>query len=120
AAMSAAAPAARSASDIVVTTVSDATNGDTSSVAALLANPGPDGVSLRESITATNNDPGTRTIRFAPSLKGATITFDSQLPPLLGGGGDDRGRHRRGRKTGRDPQQGGGFCGNAGYVLPCE
>src|SRR5438132_7624831 len=86
AAMSAAAPAARLASDIVVTTVSDATNGDTSSVAALLANPGPDGVSLREAISATNNAPGAYTIRFAPSLKGGTITLDAQLPPLLGGG----------------------------------
>src|SRR5258708_21793621 len=85
-ATSAAAPAARSASDIVVTTTSDATNGTPSSVAALLADPGPDGISLREAITATNNDPGTYTIRFASSLKGATITLDSQLPPLLGGG----------------------------------
>jgi len=79
-------PAARSASDIVVTTTSDAVNGNTSSVAALIAAPGPDGISLREAITATNNDPGTYTIRFAPSLMGATITLDSQLPPLLGGG----------------------------------
>jgi hypothetical protein len=85
-ATSAAVPAARSATDIVVATVSDAVNGNTSSVAALLADPGPDGISLREAITATNNDPGTYTIRFAPSLKGATITVDSQLPPLLGGG----------------------------------
>src|SRR3979411_1481974 len=84
-ATSAAAPNAQSASEIVVTTVSDATNGDTSSVPALLANPGPDGVSLREAISATNNDPGTYTIRFAPSLKGATITLNSQLPPLIGG-----------------------------------
>src|SRR5258708_27675099 len=82
----AAVPAARSATDIVVTTNSDAVNGNTSSVAALLADPGPDGISLREAITATNNDPGTHTIRFAASLKGATITLDSQLPPLLGGG----------------------------------
>jgi hypothetical protein len=86
AATSAAAPAARSAADIVVTTVSDAVNGNTSSVAALLADPGPDGISLREAISATNNGPGSYTIRFAPSLMGASITLDSQLPPLLGGG----------------------------------
>jgi hypothetical protein len=85
-AASAAAPAAPSASDIVVTTVSDATNGNTLSVAALLADPGPDGVSLREAISATNNDPGIYTIRFAPSLVGATIALSSQLPRLLGGG----------------------------------
>ncbi|MHB8644097.1 MAG: InlB B-repeat-containing protein [Gaiellaceae bacterium] len=85
-ATSAAAPAARLASDIVVTTTSDAVNGNTTSVAALLADPGPDGISLREAITATNNDPGSYTIRFAASLMGATITLGSQLPPLLGGG----------------------------------
>ena len=85
-ATSAAVPTARSASGLVVTTVSDAVNGNTSSVAALLADPGPDGISLREAISATNNDPGTYTIRFAPSLKGATIAVDSQLPSLIGGG----------------------------------
>ncbi|MGA3205840.1 MAG: hypothetical protein ABSF12_25380, partial [Bryobacteraceae bacterium] len=45
-----------------VITVSNATvaiNGDTSSVAALVANPGPDGISIQEAIMATNNDPGT-------------------------------------------------------------
>src|SRR5437868_13585910 len=85
-AMSAAAPSARSASDLVVTTNSDAVNGNTSSVAALLADPGPDGIPLREAITAANNDPGTHTIRFAASLKGAAIALDSQLPRLRGGG----------------------------------
>lgn len=83
---SAAAPAARATSDIVVTSMSDSVNGDTSSLSALSADPGPDGISLREAITATNNDPGTHTIRFAQSLAGATITLVSQLPPLLGGG----------------------------------
>jgi hypothetical protein len=78
---SAAAPAG---SDIVVTTNSDAMNGDVRTVAGLIANPGPDGISLREAIEATNQDPGSYTIRFAPALAGATIT---QLwPPLTGGG----------------------------------
>jgi hypothetical protein len=71
---------------MVVSTASDQENGDTSSVAALLANPGPDGISLREAIHATNNDPGARTIGFAPMLAGATIGLDSVLPPLTGGG----------------------------------
>ena len=118
AAMSAAAPAARSASDIVVTTVSDATNGDTSSVAALLANPGPDGVSLRESITATNNDPGTHTIRFAPSLKGATITFDSQPPPLLGGGVTIEGDIDGDGKPDVTLSKGAGFAATLGTYCP--
>lgn len=79
------ATAANSAT-IVVTSTQDVVNGDTSSVSALLANPGADGISLREAILATNNSPGTFTIDFAPSLAGATIALSSQLPALRGGG----------------------------------
>lgn len=80
---SAAAPAAN---EIVVTTASDASNGDVTTVASLTANPGPDGISLREAIEATNNDPGSHTIRFAPALKAQTIALKSDLPALTGGG----------------------------------
>lgn len=80
---SAAAPAA---ADIVVTTISDGTNGDVATVAGLIATPGPDGVSLREAILATNNDPGSYTIGFALALRGTTITLAADLPPLTGGG----------------------------------
>ena len=59
---------------ITVTNATGVVNGDTSSVKALMANPGPDGISLVEAITATNNDPGTWNIQFAPALKGSTIT----------------------------------------------
>jgi uncharacterized protein (TIGR03437 family) len=68
-----------------VITVTNATmlmNGDTSSVKALVANPGPDGISLQEAITATNNDPGTWVIQFAPALKGSAIVVDT--PPSKG------------------------------------
>ena len=68
---------------VTVTTDSDAVNGDTSSVRALLANPGPDGVSLREAITAINHDSGKYTIRFAPSLKGAVIKIGPRNLPRL-------------------------------------
>src|SRR5579864_9065598 len=71
---------------ITVTTTSDAVNGNVSSPAALNADPGPDGVSLREAIEATNNAPGTYTIAFASSLQGATVALNSQLPSLAGGG----------------------------------
>jgi len=67
-----------------VITVANATmaiNGDTSSVAALVANPGPDGISLQEAVMATNNDPGVWNIRFAPALKGSTIVLDSGPQP---------------------------------------
>ena len=68
---------------ITVTNATGVVNGDTSSVAALLANPGPDGISLVEAITATNNDPGTWNIQFAPALKGSTIS--GGMPYLSGG-----------------------------------
>lgn len=64
---------------ITVSNNSDTINGDTSSVEALAANPGPDGTSLREAIEATNRDPGTSTINFSPSLNGATIAMSEQL-----------------------------------------
>ncbi len=62
---------------ITVTNATMAINGDTSSVQALMANPGPDGISLQEAVIATNNDPGTWNIQFAPALKGSTIVVDS-------------------------------------------
>jgi hypothetical protein len=70
---------------LVVTTRADATNGDVRSVENLRANPGQDGISLREAIEATNNDPGTYTIRFARALRGRTITVNDGLPFLTGG-----------------------------------
>jgi hypothetical protein len=72
--------------EIVVTASSDASNGDVSSVSGLAANPGEDGISLREAIEATNNDPGTYSVGFDETLVGATITLGSDLPPLTGGG----------------------------------
>jgi hypothetical protein len=75
---------------IMVTNATMAINGDTSSVQALVANPGPDGISLQEAIIATNNDPGMWNIQFASALKGSTIVVDtgSNIPglsPLSGG-----------------------------------
>src|ERR1700719_236386 len=68
---------------IMVTNATVAVNGDTSSVKALVANPGPDGISLQEAIMATNNDRGTWVIQFAVALKGSTIV--GGLPFLSGG-----------------------------------
>jgi len=62
---------------ITVTNATMVANGDTSSVKALVANPGPDGISLQEAIMATNNNPGTWVIQFAPALKGSTINVDT-------------------------------------------
>jgi len=69
---------------ITVTNTSMLINGDTSSVKALVANPGPDGISIQEAITATNNDPGTWNIQFAPALKGSMIAVDSGGQGALG------------------------------------
>jgi len=77
---------------ITVTNASVAVNGDISSVNALVANPGPDGISLPEAVMATNKDPGTWVIQVAPALKGSTIDLDPApslgflgLPFLTGG-----------------------------------
>jgi hypothetical protein len=67
---------------ITVTNATVVVSGDTSSVKALVANPGPDGISIQEAIMATNNDPGTWVIQFAPALKGSTIVVDT--PPSGG------------------------------------
>lgn len=80
---------------VTVTTDSDASNGDVSSIVALIANPGPDGVSFREALLAANNTTGAKVIKFAPALKGSTIAIGGPastggpapnfLPQLLSG-----------------------------------
>jgi len=87
-------PPATEGTVIMVTSVLDEVNGDVvdhrmnetgrSTVARLIANPGPDGISLREAIEATNQDPGRYTIVFAPDLAGSTIEV-SLLPALAAG-----------------------------------
>jgi hypothetical protein len=63
---------------LVVSTNDDLVNGDTSCPAALIANPGTDGISLREAVLAIDNasscnDPGPHTITFSSALAGQTI-----------------------------------------------
>jgi len=72
------------AASVVVNTLADEDNGDTSSIASLIATPGGDGISLREAIIAANNNPGADTITFG--LSGA-ITFSITIPPPLSGAG---------------------------------
>src|ERR1700692_4606538 len=64
---------------LVCSTNDDAVNGDTSSPCALIANPGPDGISLREALLAANNatGSGTITVTFASALAGQTIAPSS-------------------------------------------
>lgn len=74
---------------IVVKNNSDEINGDTSSLAALIANPGNDGISLREALQVSSTISDGVSIRFDPSLLGAVINVGSwnhsELPPLSGG-----------------------------------
>ena len=63
---------------LVVSNNNDVVNGNTFCPAALIANPGTDGISLREAVLAIDNasscnDPGPHTITFSSSLAGQTI-----------------------------------------------
>jgi predicted outer membrane repeat protein len=61
-------------SAIIVTNSMDEVDGNTSSIAALMSNPGADGtISLREAILASNNTPGANSITFAPGTSGMPI-----------------------------------------------
>jgi hypothetical protein len=72
--------ASSSSAVLTVSTTADAVNGDVSSPAALLAHPGPDGISLREAIMAADKAGGREAITFARSLAGRTITPATWLP----------------------------------------
>lgn len=67
------------AADLTVTTTTDVVDGDVSSPQALEANPGPDGISLREAVLAVNNAVGPHTITFVAALAGQTINITSPL-----------------------------------------
>ena len=69
---------------LVVTTATDVSDGDTSSIANLLANPGADGkISLREAIAAVNNTAGQYAIDFdIPGSGVQTISVASPLPRI--------------------------------------
>lgn len=80
--LAAAAAAAARGDELVVTTAADVANGDVSSPAALRAAPGPDGISLREALTAADAAAGPTAITIDPSLAGRTIALTSDLPPV--------------------------------------
>jgi hypothetical protein len=70
---------------LIVSTTSEAVNGDTSSPAALIRNPGPDGISLVEAMTAAETTADYDRIAFDPSLSGAVITITNGLPVIFQG-----------------------------------
>lgn len=66
---------------VAVTTTDDLSDGDTSSISALLASPGPTGISIREAIAASNNTPGTDVVNFnIPGAGPHTLQLGSALP----------------------------------------
>ncbi len=74
-----------STNTLIVDTASDTSDGDTSSIAALLANKGSDGsISLREAITAANNTTnGSTPDNIVFNIAGSqTITVASALPTI--------------------------------------
>jgi hypothetical protein len=77
--------AAPSAGILTVSTTGDVVNGNISSPAALIAHPGPDGISLREAITASNRTSGHMTITFARALAGKTLTPKTFFPAFTRG-----------------------------------
>jgi hypothetical protein len=81
----ASARAAPSAAILTVSTAADIVNGNVSSPAALIAHPGPDGISLREAITASNRSSGHVTIMFARALAGKTLTPKTYFPGFTRG-----------------------------------
>jgi parallel beta-helix repeat protein len=89
AALSGAITAPVGAASVAVDTTSDISDGDTSSVSNLIADPGGDGViSLREAIEATNNTPGADTIGFNIPGCGSVCTIQPATPlPVLSDGG---------------------------------
>lgn len=69
---------------VVVSTTADALNGDVSSLSALKAKPGRDGISLREALAAAGKTGGSATvyIMFSAALNGRAIQVRKPLPPL--------------------------------------
>ena len=76
--------AAVSRNMVVVSTTADVVNGNVSSLSALKAKPGRDGISLREALSAADQTKGSATvyILFSPRLNGKTITLRTPLPPI--------------------------------------
>jgi len=68
---------------LIVDTLADENNGDTSSIDALIATPGGAGISLREAIIAANNTGGEKSITF--NVEGTISPTGTALPALTSG-----------------------------------
>ena len=72
-------PSATRGVTLTVATTNMTINGDISSVSALQANSGPDGISFLEAVAAINNTAPGYGIAFAPALKGKVISYPATL-----------------------------------------
>src|SRR6185295_18239494 len=64
------------AATVTVDTTTDVLDGNTNSIALLIANKGADGkISLREAIMAANNTAGADTVLFSAAINGTPITL---------------------------------------------
>ena len=70
---------------ITISTVSEEVNGDVSSPSALIADPGPDGISFPEAIMAVETITENYTITFDHSLSGSVIELTNGLPLIRQG-----------------------------------
>jgi len=70
---------------LIVTNTTEEMNGNTSSPTALIASPGPDGISLPEAIVAADASSNTDLIVFDPLLSGSVIAISSGLPSIYQG-----------------------------------
>lgn len=70
---------------ITVSNSSEDINGDISDPAALIADPGPDGISLPEAMLAADASSAYDIINFAPSLNGSVINIYGSLPVISHG-----------------------------------
>src|SRR5712691_11164326 len=68
---------------VMVTNLGNVVNGDTSSIPALNANPGPDGISFAEAFQAANRTSGPKVITFAPELMNKTIQLTNGPDDLV-------------------------------------
>src|SRR5262245_32843691 len=64
---------------VTVGNLGDVVNGTTASIAALVTNPGQDGISLREALLAANNTAGTDEVTFQAGLNGTIRLLAGQL-----------------------------------------
>lgn len=67
---------------LTVSNAGEELNGDLSSPAALIANPGSDGIALREAMIAAEATAEFDVIRFDPALSGAQVSTSAGLPSI--------------------------------------